>query len=145
MKMIARDQEYFTKKFGAAMDFISDAELRMKCCVLATKDRDKFENRRLGELLHTPACSEKWFRNQIASNMSIPPGELDALAADLAPPEIGEFIHIFNGDIDGCVYAIEKLKDGPIGSIRVTLETEPDQPCEDMKTYSVLHDQYCIV
>jgi|GEM_PF-2781356 len=147
MRMLTRDQEYFTRKFAAAQDFLVEAELRKECYVLGTKnDRNKWEDQRLGEILHSPACSVDWFRRQLASDMKISTDELDALSAELDRPQVGEFIHIFNGNIDGCIHSIEEP---PIssseGTLRITLETEPDQDPKDMEIHYLTRKEYQIV
>lgn len=146
MRMLTRDQEYFTRKFAAAQDFLADAELRMECYALAMKDdRNEWEDRRLGEVLYHTACSDDWFREQLASDMKISTDELECLSAELDRPQVGEFIHIFDGGIEGCVHNIEEPSVGPKGTLRITVETEPDQPQEDMEVHYLTRDQYQIV
>ena len=65
MKMLTADQEYFSRKFSEAENFLREAKLRWECFSLACKKRNGWEDERFRELLGCPACEEEWFCNLI--------------------------------------------------------------------------------
>lgn len=67
-RMLIRDQEFFDRNFHEARSFLRAAHLRyeLACLLLGLWEPDNVWNqKRIQELLHAPACREPWFMVQL--------------------------------------------------------------------------------